>query len=195
MTYNINTHTQSYYPAPSWLLRQDYYRDFPLKEMIKWFTSAAGGQNSTLYLKYSITSNTHIKWTFFQLELPTRWKKDGGSGKTGRQAGRGGKGRCLEGWFAFLRTSTDASVGGNTVGAQLARVHAEDLIICHIIRRSSTRGRTDPAECLVNIFRGCWCAQRGTFTLIPLRRWVLSGLWSGRVDASKCLIWVRTCRR
>lgn len=125
-----------------------------------------------MYLKYSITSKKHTECSFFQPELPTRWKRVRGSGK----------GRCLEEWFGFYAPGSDASVSGNPSGARggfnyLSYYTPEqrERTAC-----SGPAGKESPAS----ISRGGWCAKRGTSAFIRVRWWVLSALqWEKKVNA------------
>lgn len=102
----------------------------------------------------------------FSLSSATRWKKGRGSETDRQWGGEKGGGVWRDG--LVLRTEHRCLGQWKTVTFQLAGVHEEDLIICHIIQQRSTSGQTAQSrQSLLRASPDCSCAKTGTFTLIP----------------------------
>ncbi len=131
-----------YDPGLPELPPRDYYKDFPFREIIKVvYISSWKPKFCCVFKIFSYIQNTHsgCRLPSLSLNSPQGDREIEGVEKTGG----GGKGRRLEERFAFTHQHRCFSLW-KPVSFQLARVHAEDLIICHITQRSST-SVTDPA--------------------------------------------------
>lgn len=91
--------------VPQW----DYYRDFPFRD--NEVVHISSWKNSTVHLKYSVSSKKHSESTLFQLELSHKVKD---RRQRERRGGLGGwKGRAVFGGTVwFYAPNTDDSVRG-----------------------------------------------------------------------------------
>lgn len=93
--------------VPQW----DYYRDFPFRD--NEVVHISSWKNSTVHLKYSVSSKKHSESTLFRLEVSHKVKDRRQSERRGGLRGGGRGGRCLEGWLGFTHPTQMIQSEGN----------------------------------------------------------------------------------
>lgn len=121
--------------VPQW----DHYRDFPFRD--NEVVHIGSWKNSTVHLKYSVSSKKHSESTLFQLEPSHKVKDRRQKERRGRLEGVEGAGGVWRDGLV-LRTEHRWFSRWKTVRLQLAGVLEKTWIICHLVQQRSPGGHT-----------------------------------------------------
>lgn len=133
---------------------RDYYRDFPFREIMRWFTSAAGKKRAYYAFKiFNYIQKTHWVHLVLAWAQPQGERKAEGARQTGSGGGRE-RGRCLEGWFGFThRTQMPRPVENRHFSARGSPRGGFNHLSYYTAEKHQRTNCSEPAESPASISR------------------------------------------